>query len=232
MVKREFDKSRYVVVGIITFLVFLLGLTLGIVIDNARVSSVERLSKTQEVDFKAIQFQYLYMSTLEKTNVSCDVLRIALEKSVGDLAKSLQKVSSYKDKTTPVNTKEMELIERNYLQDNLKYWLFAQETKNACDLDFVTILYFYSDDHCSICPDQGVILTYYKELLQDTLLVFPINVDLEGSDAIIAILKTRYNVTTLPTLVIEDKTYPGVVQKDELEPLICQGYKDNTTCYK
>lgn len=231
MVDRDFDKRRYVIVGVITLLVFGLGLAFGVIFDNARMDAADRQGKTQEADFKSIQFQYLYLSTLEKTNASCDVLRITLEKSVNDLAKSLNTLSNYKEKTTPTNVKEIDLIERNYLVDNLKYWLFAQETKKTCNLDILSILYFYSDDSCPICPDQGVILSFYKQLLQDKLLVFPINVDLEDTDAIITILKTKYNITELPSLVIEDKTYKGVVQKDDLEPLICNSYKDKQTCY-
>ena len=231
MVRRDFDKSRYIIVGIITFLIFGLGITLGIIVTSAKVSSSESLRKMQEIDFKELQLQYLFMSTLEKSGSGCNVLRIALDKSVNDLAKSLKTLSSYKEKSMPTSDNEIRMIERNYLLDNLKYWLFAQESKKTCNLDIVSILYFYSEKNCPACSDQGVILTYYKQLLQDKLLVFPINADLEETDPIITILRSRYNITEYSSLVIEDETHSGVIQKDELEQLICQRYKNKSTCY-
>ncbi|MEK6886487.1 MAG: hypothetical protein AABW88_01515 [Nanoarchaeota archaeon] len=232
MVTRNFDKNKYVVVGIITFLIFSLGLSLGIIVSNARISATEEMSKLQELDFKELQFQYLFMSTLEKTNANCNVLRIALDKSVSDLSKSLKQFSSYKEKSTSGDSAEVQMVTRNYLLDNLNYWMFAKESKKTCKMDIVNILYFHSENNCPRCSDQGVILTYYKQLLEDKLLIFPINVDLEETDQIIKILRSRYNVTEYPSIVIEDQTYKGVIQKDELESLICSNYRNNTFCRK
>ena len=109
--------------------------------------------------------------------------------------------------------------------DNLNYWLFAKKTKEKCDLDVVNILYFYSEKNCQTCPDQGVILTYFKKTFGDKLLVFPIDVDYELNEPVITILKKQYDVTMYPTTIIEDQKYEGIIHNEELKKIICDSFK-------
>jgi len=157
------------------------------------------------------------------------VLQAALEKSIVDLGASLDKIQSYK-KQSQINQQDYDLIERSYLIDNLKYWLLASETKKQCGEDYVTILYFFSEKNCPSCPDQGVILTYYKKMYEEKLLVFPINLDMESEEASLGILKNIYNITKLPSITVEDKKYEGVVSKDDLGKIICSNFKNQSLC--
>ena len=113
----------------------------------------------------------------------------------------------------------------------MKYWLFAQKAKKTCNSEFTTILYFYSDN-CPTCPDQGVILSYFKRKLENKLLVFPININLEEQEYIIRILKSQNNVTNnkLPVIVIGNKTYQGVVSKKELGKILCELFENSEIC--
>jgi thiol-disulfide isomerase/thioredoxin len=99
-----------------------------------------------------------------------------------------------------------------------------------CDDNVVNILYFFSRDQCDICPSQGQILTYFKKKLQDKLLVFPINVDFEEDEDFIKIIRIRYNVTVMPTLVVNDQKYEGVVSRDELSKIICEQSGNKEKC--
>ena len=89
----------------------------------------------------------------------------------------------------------------------------------------VSVLYFYSLKDCTVCPDQGVILTYFKKIFDERLLVFPINVDLEKEEPFIKIMRSRYNITSYPSIVIQEKKHEGVVQKTDLSRLICGAFK-------
>ncbi len=225
---RKISKSKYILSFIITFLVFSLGLTLGVIIDNARLKSINIHSKEQEINYKSIQFQYLYLSSLQKEQDSCLVIHTALDNAVSDLGKSLDKFISY-NKETQINSKEYELDGRNYLLDNLKYWLLAKEAKRRCNLDVVSILYFFSND-CDKCPEQGVILTYFKNRFGDKLLVFPIDIFFEEDEGILRIIKNQFNITDIPTLVIEDKKHKGILNKDELGKIICDQFQNKADC--
>ncbi len=223
MVTRKIELKTYLIVGIITLLIFILGMALGIIIDNERVRSIEQKSKEQELAQQSLQFQYAYMNSLEMNEAACPVFKVTLTNSLNDLGESLAKLEQY-SKDTDINRKEFGLLTRDYILDNLRYWLFARRTRELCDMDFVEILYFFSDK-CDNCPDQGVILTYYKKIYRERLLVFPINVDYENDEKSIKMLRERYNVTELPTIVVKDTSYMGVVQKEKLGNIICGSFK-------
>lgn len=227
VVKRRISKEKYILAAVLTILIFSLGLTLGAIIDNYRVKYIEDVSKLQEAEYKSLQFQYLYLTTLEQEGESCPVLSATLERTVNDLSSSLNKFLEY-EKETRLNKDDYQLAARSYLLDNLRYWLFAQKSKEKCGLDIVSVLYFYSED-CSICPNQGIILSYYKKIFGEKILVFPINVDLEN-EPMINILTTNFNVTSYPTLIIEGKKYEGVIRKDPLGEIICDSLENETEC--
>ena len=222
-IQRRISKSKYVLAGVMTFMIFSLGLTLGIILDNYRLKWADREIKKQEMEYSSLQFQYLYISTLKAGNESCAVLSTALEKSTAQLGESLDRFLEY-EKQTNINNGDYQIIRRQYLNDNLRYWFFARRAEELCDLDKVSVLYFHSLDYCEICPRQGVILTYFKKVFDDRLLVFPINVDLESEESMITILRSRYNVSTYPTLIVEDRRFEGVVEKNELKGIICGAF--------
>jgi|FLOH01.1.fsa_nt_gi hypothetical protein len=228
-VSRKINKQHYIIVGIITALIFLLGISFGLIIDYERVQFVEKENQLQKVNYDSLQLQYLYLSYIPSNNETCPIIRVALEDSIAQLAESLDAVERYK-KDSNINEAEYAGIEREYLIDNLRYWMFSRRLKDACNEDVVNILYFFSLDRCDICPNQGTILTYFKKKLEDKLLVFPINMDLEKDEQFIKILKLQYNITTLPSLVINGQKYEGVVSKDELAVIICAHTLNKEKC--
>ncbi len=221
---RQIYLRTYVIVAFISLLVFSLGFLLSVLIDDQRLVKIEKATKVQELNYKSLQFQQLYLNTLTNNTESCPVFELSLQSSIKSLTDSLERMESYKVSAN-FNQKEFNELARTYVLDNLRYWLFAKKTKELCSLDFVTVLYFYSDEKCSICPDQGVILSYYKKLLGDRLLVFPINIDLEADEASIEMLKRRYNVTSYPTIIVKEAKYEGVVSKTDLMPIVCSSFK-------
>lgn len=227
VVKRKISKDKYILAFILTSIIFILGLTLGMLFDNLRIKWAETENKEQELDYLSLQFQYLYLATLKDKNASCSVLYSTMEKSIGDLSQSLQTFIKYKEETK-LNKKAYELVGRKYTLDNLKYWLLAKKTKEECDLDVVNILYFYSENNCPICPNQGIILTYFKKIFGDKLLVFPIDADYETNEPVITILKNQYKIITYPTLIVEDKKYEGIINNKALKKIICDSFKHET----
>jgi len=229
VVKRKISKEKYFLAAILTFLVFSLGLSLGFILDIMRVNWAEQLNNEREADYNSLQFQYLYLSTLEEVNESCLVLNTALRKSIEDLVESLNQFLDFQ-KQTRLNKREYEIAGRKYLLDNLRYWLFAKQSKETCKMNIVNVLYFYSTKECTECPKVGTLLTYFKKKLGDNLLIFPIDVDLAQNDVVIDILESRYNVEFYPTLIIEDEKHEGVIPKEELGNLICEAFENKEIC--
>jgi len=230
-VKRDFNRTRIIVAFTITFLVFTLGLTLGMLLDTQRIQWSERESKQQKADYDSLQWQYLFLTSSENKEETCILLKAAFDKSVTDLGESLDKIQSYREQSQ-INEQDYALIERAYIIDNLRYWLLARQYKEECGGEYAVILYFFSEKTCSICPDQGVILTHFKKLYDEKLLVFPINTDLEDQESSVKILRARYNVTELPSIVVSNRKYSGVVGMDSLSEIICNNFNDKNICVR
>lgn len=232
--KRSRDKSwrtistdKYIIAGVITALIFGLGLTLGLVLEDARYGLVQQVNQDQEVRYLSLQLQYLFLSTFHNDN-SCPILAATLQETIADLSASLNDVISFEEKKKYDNAQKLS-VERRYLLDNLRYWLLAKESKKKCNLDIVSVVYFYRKE-CPACAGQGTILTYYKNLLGDRLLVFPINLDLLEHEPMVKIIQSQYNVTSFPTLVIDETIYEGGADKEQLQTIICSSLRDAPQC--
>ena len=227
VVKRKRSTYKYIIAGLLTLLVFGLGISMGMLLDNERVQWLEEREEQRDLDYESLQFQYLYLSTLENTEETCKLLKTSFDKSLKDLDLTLSKLLTYK-KGTDINEEEYSRLQRRYILDNIEFWLFAKEAKAKCDnVDLVTILYFYSENHCFRCSEQGVALTYYKKIFEEKLLIFPIDMDLEEIEPMITLLKSQFDITdkSFPTIIISDKKFENVVPIKELGELICSEFK-------
>ncbi len=226
---RKISTDKYIIAGVITLLVFSLGITLGIIIDDYRYNLVEEVNMEQEVNYLSLQSQYLYLNAFSSYN-NCPMLSTALKGTIKDLSDSLGEVIAYEEQDEKkLSEKRKQIIMRRYLLDNLRYWLLAKESKDKCDLDIVPILYFYSSE-CPSCPNQGTILSYYKQLFGEKLLVFPINLDFQEQEPLVETVMSQFNIVKQPTLVIDNVKYEGVLNKEQLLKLICSSVKESKQC--
>jgi hypothetical protein len=225
---RKISKDKYILAGVLTALIFLLGLSLGFLFEDYRYKVVEEINSEQEVNYLSSQMQYLYLNTFRDYD-NCPILSTTLKRAVVDLSESLEEVVTYEEEKNIASSRK-ESIQRRYLLDNLRYWLLAKESKTQCNLNIAPILYFYASD-CPSCPNQGTILTYFKTLFGEQVLVFPINLDLREKEPMVEIVTLMYNVTRYPTLVIDDTKYEGVVKQEELYKVICTSLnRDSPQC--
>ncbi len=229
MVKRELYISRYIVAGVITALIFILGLMLGLIIDYARVQYANGAGNEQDVNFKSLQVNSLLLDQFQSSSELCNVLKVSLEQVLVDLSYSLDKVTQY-EKDSDINKQEYQLALRNYLLDNIRYWLYATRGNELCNMDMVTVLYFYSGQTCDICPTQGTLLTYYKKKYGNELLVFPIDVDLRKQEKVVPVLQGIFDIKQYPTLIINNQKFEGIVNNEDLGKLICHSYKNQSKC--
>ena len=227
---RKISKDKYIIAGVLTFLIFSLGLTLGVILEEERYNWAEEINQEQDVEYLSLQLQYLFLSNLPSSNAqdSCAILTASLQDSVSDLSTSLARIVDYEEANT-LSDEEIILLKRRYTLDNIRYWLLAGEAKEKCEMQMTTILYFYTEG-CQDCASQGTVLSYYKALLEDSFLVFPIDQTLVSEEPLVQILLSLYNVEDLPTLVIDGELYPGFVSKEDLNELICMEQPNLDLC--
>lgn len=221
---RQINKRIYLTAAIITLLIFVLGMLLGMVIEGKRISYIEATSREQKINFESLQLQYLYLSylsTSERTG-SCPAFLTTLDRYIKDMEGIRDRLENY-IKAGKIYSGEFKSLKREYIVSQLNYWILAKKTKELCETDFVTVLYFHSKD-CVSCDDQGYILDYLKRMFDNKLLIFALDTDFD-EEPIIPILRNTYNITTTPTIIIENEKFVGFTSKDELLKNICSVYK-------
>ena len=216
---RSFRKRRYVLAGVLTFLIFSLGLILGLVIEGKRVEFSQHRITEQRLDLSSLQLQYAYIDQLTQEK-NCDALKVGFTENVDVLEESRVRLENYRQSSS-VNRAEFEFIRRDYILAQFNYWLLAKRYNQICDAPVATILFFYDDEErCDRCNDQGFVLSHLKNVFDEQLLNFAIYGKYE-KEPMVSIVGKTYDIDSYPTLVIDDEKIEGFVDIDRLKEIIC-----------
>lgn len=217
-VDRKIYWGKHVAAFVITCLLFVVGLLIGLNLSDSRLGLLQDFSEQQKADFESLQLQYAYLSA---SNSSCPAFKNALEQSVGSLENARIKLENYLQ--TSVNAESFLVQKRAYMLAEIRYWLLAREAEKACGKDSVNVLFFYEEDaSCDRCSTQGYVLTSLKETFQNNLLVF--SLDVESDEPMVRIITNVYNITSTPSVVVDDEPLRGFVEEDQLFAKICSHF--------
>jgi len=117
------------------------------------------------------------------------------------------------------NLHNIEGLKDKYFILNLKLWLYMRKLREECNYNTTTILFFYTSvKRCEDCVAQGIVLDQLKKSDPEKYMIFATDVD--SKLGIVNALKVYFNVTHVPTLIInEDQKIEGFVSRQELEKL-------------
>ncbi|MBI4153869.1 hypothetical protein HY501_00895 [Candidatus Woesearchaeota archaeon] len=221
---REISKNKYIVAGIITLAVFIIGLLLGVSLSGERMNYAQEQMRIQKLGIDSLQIQYQFLNSFNIQN-SCSAISKTFEVNVKNLIDLGNKIEKYSSDVN-FNVEEFNDLKREYILAELRYWILSKKAKEACSRDFITILYFYSDEEdCFSCSTQSRILTYLKGQLDNKLLVFSIDGSFQ-TEPMVSILKESYNITSYPSVVIDDQAYNGLLTEEDLTKELCSRYQD------
>jgi hypothetical protein len=221
---RDINKARYVVASVMTLCIFLLGLMLGLIIEDKRISKSQEEDEIQRLDYRSMQLQYEYINQLSLEN-DCAAMLETFEQNLNNLESSRMRLENYL-RDSKISKDEFNRVKRDYTISQIQYWLFAKKQEQLCDSDDVSVLYFFADDKsCPDCNDQSFVLTYLKKLFGSKLLIFSLNSNFT-QEPMIGMLERSYNVTEYPTMFIGNDKLEGLHDKDKLIDIICPRYSD------
>ena len=214
MVKRIINWRRHFTALAITLILFLVGIFIGIELSDERIQYTQTMALQQKLEYESLQLQ---MSHLAQNKDNCDLLLQTLERNLHDLEQQRFKLESFIADSTD---EEYVLIKKEYILTEIRYWMLAKDAKTFCDADFVPVLFFYlRDEDCDSCSTQGHILTYVKEKLRENVLIF--SLDAASDDPMIGLLKNTFNVTSTPSVVIDQTLYSGLTEKEAIMDDVC-----------
>lgn len=219
--KRKLSRNKYIIAGIITFIVFVLGVFAGLFIESQRLGFTTKTLTQQKVDTGSLQLQYVYLNTLNLEE-NCGAVKKIFDDNLKTLDQSMKRVQTYTEGST-VDEEEFKLLSREFVLEQIKYWLLANQVKETCGFDIISVLSFFNKN-CDNCETQTFILEYLKKVFGEKFLLFHFNVEIE--EPMISTLLIQYNITTYPTIIIEGKKFEGLIGRDNLTEIVCDMYKE------
>ncbi len=207
---RKIPSSRYIAVLSITVIIFGIGIFLGQFIADLRISE---LRETQE-NMKS----YLLSLSLQNELASefiCDIDVFELTRERTTMGLELNSLEGRLGSKNP----EVIRLKKDYSLLSIRQWLLIEEAKKRCNQDYVVIVFFYSnEENRSESQSQGLVLDYLYSKYPDKVVIYSFDINLD--DPSLNTLKRILNVSSAPSVIINNRLYEGFQEVDTLEALI------------
>jgi len=195
-------KSVFLKAAIYTIIIFLLGVILGFVLEEQRVSSIEERYQDIELQWQDARIQSMYFQNLGKDK--CDQAineNIIFSDEVYELGK---KIESYEEANTL--TGEMLLEKKRHALFKTQFWLNNMVLKEKCNPNYINVVYFFKNnpniDEKQKQYTQSDILRKIKENHGHNVMLIPLPIDMNIS--MINIFKDQFEINIVPTILINE----------------------------
>ncbi len=220
-VERHTSTKKYFLAFMLTLLIFAGGIMIGVVFENARLSSAKEITLQEKVSLRSLQLQQNY---IESGITDCKTLNTILENNINELGRKVGVIIEYEKKSL-FNEGEFNLQLQDYFLTEIQFYFLTQEINKKCPQNNVKILYFYGENKDET---QGDILAYLKKRFESKLLIFSLNSQF-SQEPMIGTLLTYYNITQYPAVVIEEKVFEGHRTARQLLGDICREFMEMET---
>ncbi|MBP6866253.1 MAG: thioredoxin family protein [Candidatus Pacebacteria bacterium] len=224
MENNKFDWRKYVLVFIITGMLFATASYLSSYFGNKKVKELRDIQNTIALDILSSETQYTLLSELSCKNVNYSALS-------GELAELGNKLEWGEENLG--QTKEVDFLRKYYALLQIKDYLLMKKITARCGEQYAFVLYFYTTaENCSECERTGLVLSKLREKYPELRVYsFDYSTELSAVEAMLRIYKIED--TKLPALVLDDEVLTGFQPIEELEAKIQKSFnletKDTTS---
>jgi len=207
----NYDFNKYIAAFGLATLIFLLGIILGNYFVKEKLSAINEMQDSVRLEVMSMELQ----NTLFQEE-PCSSPIIPLEGKLEDIT---SKITLMENRLGKDNEQVLE-IKKYYSLIEINHYLLMKSKKEQCDLDYSLVLFFYSNkDNVLESEKQGYVLDSLKgKYTSEKIKVYSFDQDLDLD--IITTLISFYNVTTVPTMIINGEKLEGFHEKEEVEKMI------------
>ena len=206
----------FIETGIITLLILLIGFSIGFYIEYYHADKIIKEYKDFEINVLDLKLGNYYYQIMD--SASCE---IAIKENIifaDRLYEQGMIIQKYED--VDELTDSILLEKKKYVLLKTELWLNSILLKKKCDNPFNTVVYIYSQETNNAKEAEqkalSEILRQIKEEKGNSIILIPIAGDL-GLPSVDMLLRV-YNVTYLPSVIIDEKTVlEGFQNTNEIE---------------
>jgi hypothetical protein len=224
MVKRY--KINYKITILAVVLIMLIAVLVIKFVDDYRFSSISKDINNLLIDSESSRIILMYPEIFEIKEKDrekfCEYLEFNTKKQMDKGFKLVNLLKIYEESNLLA---DYEITRKQYFLSNVELYYYTLQSKKYCNnTNISTILFFhYSETKSPECIVQGEILDKIREKCKNVRII-TLATDLGISP--IELLKSRYNITSAPSLVVDDKVVIRNLTTEEeiLKYLKCDKY--------
>ncbi len=198
-------RSVYLKAGVLTIVIFLLGLSIGFWLDWNRSQEVRMQLEDLKIQADEARVGLVFYQAFRDDPAFCPLFELVIQeqvKRVGALGEKLETLrEANKLEDSYFN------FRKQYVLFNTELYLNALQFKKNCNASAVTIAYFYPDSPCVDCARQASELLALKNACPQKVWLFALPVDVNVS--VVNMLARKYGVTVMPSLAVNEETLSG-----------------------
>ena len=211
MKRKKIDYTKYALAFFITIFVFIIGISVGDNLNEAKLDQVTELNEDIRATTLAIQTQFDLVS-----ENSCEFVNDTyLFDELLDVSERVEFMENQLGQQNP----QVKRLKEYYSTLLIKYWLFTKDTRENCQDNKVQyIIYFYSSkEACPFCDSQGYILSNIRKD-NPNIRIFAFDYTL--NNAALNTLKKMFitDLERFPILIInENEAHQGFMSRVSIE---------------
>lgn len=215
------DKKLFIIAGVLTIIIFILIYSFNLFLNEKREQII-----LEKVDNVLEGYEEMQALALVSDVFGSEVICLGLQSSLLYMDKEIwetgRKIDSYREATKEFMSNPLYIrLKKKFNREEVMYYSMLKKMKEGCEVNQTIISYFYRRaEECPDCDAQSFVLTDLNKEIDQEIAIFSFDVDLGLSS--INILMNYYNVTSYPSIVIEDNIYGGLYNKKELVNLLCR----------
>jgi hypothetical protein len=210
---------------VITLIIFVAILYSNTLMNTTREDTVVTRMKDVVQEYEDMQ-AVLWMSEFLGQESSCIALNSMISRMNQGLWDLGGKIDQYRQVTEEFATDPFYIDQkREFNRQEVLYFSTLKGLKDRCHINQTVLSYFYlKKEECPDCDAQSFVLLDIKKDLEnmdksDELAIFSFDANMDL--ATIELLTKYYNLTSYPCIVIEDKVYCGLYDKQALTEVLC-----------
>lgn len=202
-IERKISWDIYITAFIISLVIFGIGIWFGLQIEK---SASEQINERMGIiSNNLISIGNILL--LENDRGYCDYIKNKM-KEFDSETYNLGREIEYMEE----NKGGAEALKLNYMELEFRDYLLTKKIKQMCGEEQNIVIYLVSSKDCTICKEQGEILTSARTKTNTRVYTFDLNIN----STLTEMLRNKYNVSIFPTLIINENKYTGKMTEAEL----------------
>lgn len=216
----SYNYKRYILALVISLVIFLSGFLASNTLTNKKLETLKGVEDDISLNILASETEYDILKEVSCENFNSQT-QTAFTKEIGELADNLSILESNNQ-----NDSRIKSAKERYSVLLIKDYLLNKRLAENCGTKPTFVVYFYGNaDTCPECVKTGYALS---SLRNDYAKLRIYAIDLNQDLPLIKTFASLYGVKAeqLPAVVINNKLYTGLTQKEEIDNLLPKDIKE------